>query len=147
MCWWDRAIYRGESARDVSNGAAGVAYGFTPGPRVTVWTQVDARLRDETNGESVVFVNETSFEALRGLWLKFSPQVRTEAGTVPGFLRYKLEANILPRTHWNVDIAYYRDQNRRNKFVTPYGDEPAASVPVILETATPGVIFASCARK
>ncbi|RPI52080.1 MAG: hypothetical protein EHM55_17380 [Acidobacteria bacterium] len=111
-------MFRSESAREVSNGAAGVAYGFSPASRVTVWTEVDARFRDETDGESVVFVNETSVEAIRGVWLKFSPQVRTEAGAVPGFVRYKLEANILPRTHWNVDIAYYRDQNRRNKFVT-----------------------------
>lgn len=112
------AIVRTESARDVRNGAAGVAYGFAPSPRVTVWTEIDARFRDETDGESLVFVNETSFEALRGIWLKFSPQVRTEAGTVPGFIRYKLEANILPRTHWNVDVAYYRDRNRRNNFIT-----------------------------
>jgi len=111
-------MFRSESARDVSNGAAGIAYGFSPASRVTVWTEVDARFRDETDGESLVFVNETSVEAIRGVWLKFSPQVRTEAGAIPGFVRYKLEANILPRTHWNVDIAYYRDRNQRNKFVT-----------------------------
>ena len=94
------------------------AYGFALGSRVTVWTQVDGKFRDEPDGDSVVFINETSFEAFRGIWLKFSPQIRTEAGTVPGFLRYKVEANLLPRTHWNVDVAYYRDQNRRTDFVT-----------------------------
>ena len=111
-------IYRTESEADVSNGAAGLAYGFALGSRVTVWTQVDGKFRDEPDGDSVVFINETSFEAFRGIWLKFSPQIRTEAGTVPGFLRYKVEANLLPRTHWNVDVAYYRDQNRRTDFVT-----------------------------
>jgi hypothetical protein len=104
--------------RDVSNGAAGLAYGFSPGSRVTIWTEADARFRDEDNGQSLVLVNETSVEAVRGVWLKFSPQLRTESGTIPGFVRMKLEANILPRTHWNVDVAYYRDSNRRNKLVT-----------------------------
>jgi hypothetical protein len=111
-------LYRTESAREPGNGLAGLAYGFSPASRVTIWTQVDGRFRDETDGNSLVFVNETSVEAYRGIWLKFSPQVRTEAGAIPGFLRYKLEANILPRTHWNFDIAYYRDKNRRNDFVT-----------------------------
>jgi len=111
-------IIRSESERDVRNSAAGLAYGFAPASRLTVWTQADARFRDETDGQSFLFVNETSVEAIRGVWLKFSPQLRTEAGAVPGFVRLKLEANLLPRTHWNVDIAYYRDKNRRNGFVT-----------------------------
>jgi hypothetical protein len=111
-------IVRGESDRDSRNGSAGVAYGFSPGSRVTVWTQADTRFRDGANGESLILVNETSFEAIRGVWLKFSPQLRTEDGAVPGFVRLKFEANLLPRTHWNVDIAYYRDRNRRSGFVT-----------------------------
>jgi hypothetical protein len=111
-------LFRTESVREVGNGLAGLAYGFSPAPRVTIWTEADARFRDEPSGRSLVLVNETSVEAIRGVWLKFSPQLRTEAGTIPGFVRLKLEANILPRTHWNVDIAYYREQNRRNKLVT-----------------------------
>jgi hypothetical protein len=115
-------MFRSESgvdfSREVRNGAAGIAYGFSPASRVTIWTEADARFRDEPNGQSLVLVNETSLEAVRGVWLKFSPQLRTESGTIPGFLRLKLEANILPRTHWNVDIAYYRDQNRRSTLVT-----------------------------
>jgi hypothetical protein len=115
-------LFRTESGegtrRDVSNGAAGVAYGFSPASRVTIWTEADARFRDEPNGQSLVLVNETSVEAMRGVWLKISPQLRTESGTIPAVLRLKLEANILPRTHWNIDVAYYRDQNRRSKLVT-----------------------------
>jgi hypothetical protein len=115
-------MFRDESGvgvtRQVRNSAAGLAYGFSPGSRVTIWTEADGRFRDEPNGTSLVLVNETSVEAIRGVWLKFSPQLRTESGTIPTFVRLKLEANILPRTHWNVDVAYYRDQNRRNKLVT-----------------------------
>jgi hypothetical protein len=116
------AMFRDDSgvgvSRQARNSAAGLAYGFSPGSRVTIWTEADGRFRDEPNGKSLVLVNETSVEAIRGLWLKFSPQLRTESGTIPAFFRLKLEANILPRTHWNVDVAYYRDQNRRNKLIT-----------------------------
>jgi hypothetical protein len=111
-------IIRSESASDPQNGAAGLAYGFSPWSRMTIWTQADAKFRDEEDGDSFVFANETSVEALRGIWLKVSPQVRTASGTTPSFLRWKLEANALPRTHWNVVVSYYRDQNRRSDIVT-----------------------------
>ena len=111
-------IFRSESATEVENSAAGVAYGFSPWSRMTIWTQADAKMRDEDEGNSFVFANETSVEALRGIWLKVSPQVKTETGATPGFLRWKLEANALPRTHWNVVVSYYRDKNRRSDIVT-----------------------------
>jgi hypothetical protein len=60
-----------------------------------------------------VVVNETSVEAYRGLWLKFSPQLRT-SGDAPGFSelrRLEVGADLLPRTHWNVNINYYRDHD------------------------------------
>jgi hypothetical protein len=81
---------------------------------VSVWTEVDANLQtQERGGHSWVAVNETSFEAYRGLWLKFSPQLRTSGG-VPGFSelrRLLFEADLLPRTHWNVGVSYYHDHN------------------------------------
>ena len=55
--------------------------------------------------------NETSIEVYRGLWLKFSPQLRTSDGT-PGssnLRRLSFAADLLPRTHWNVNVAYYLD--------------------------------------
>jgi len=57
-------------------------------------------------------VNETAVEAYRGLWLKFSPQPRTAGG--PGFSelrRLAFEADLLPRTHWNLGLSYYHDRN------------------------------------
>ncbi|HEX2454877.1 MAG TPA: hypothetical protein VHI99_14330, partial [Vicinamibacterales bacterium] len=62
-------------------------------------------------GRSWVVVNETSVEVYRGIWLKFSPQLRTSGGA-PGtsdLRRLAFEANLLPRTHWNVDVSYYHD--------------------------------------
>ena len=108
------AIYRHATDLDPKSGAVGGAFGFAPTPRLTIWTQVDANLQTEDRGgHSWAAVNETSFEAYRGLWLKFSPQLRTSGG-VPGFTelrRLLFEADLLPRTHWNVGVSYYHDHN------------------------------------
>jgi hypothetical protein len=73
---------------------------------------VDANLRAKAlGGHSWVVVNETAVEAYRGIWLKVSPQLHT-AGGEPGFSalrRLVLEADLLPRTHWNVGVSYYHD--------------------------------------
>jgi hypothetical protein len=108
------AMYRDSTDLDPKSGAIGGAFGFAPTSRVSVWTEVDANLQtQERGGHSWVAVNETSFEAYRGLWLKFSPQLRTSGG-VPGFSelrRLLFEADLLPRTHWNVGVSYYHDHN------------------------------------
>jgi hypothetical protein len=53
----------------------------------------------------------------RGIWLKFSPQIRTDYGdTSGGVVRLVLEADLLPRTHWNVDVSYYHDRARLSGF-------------------------------
>ena len=63
-------------------------------------------------GRSIVAVNETSYEVWRGLWLKFSPQIRTAGER--GFSelrRLQFEADFLPRTHVNIGVGYYHDHN------------------------------------
>jgi hypothetical protein len=108
------AAYRHSTDLDPKSGLIGAAFGFAPTPRLTIWTQVDASLETRARGgHSWVAVNETSFEAYRGLWLKFSPQLKTSGG-VPGFSelrRLLFEADLLPRTHWNVGVSYYHDHN------------------------------------
>ena len=108
------AIYRHSTDLDPKSGAVGGAFGFAPTPRISVWTEVDANLQTEARGgHSWIAVNETSVEAYRGLWLKFSPQLRTSGGA-PGFSelrRLMFEADFLPRTHWNVGVSYYHDHN------------------------------------
>lgn len=107
------AIYRHASALTPQSGAVGGALGFAPTPRMTVWTEVDLYSRDRTvGGRSIVAVNETSFEVVRGLWLKFSPQIRTAGER--GFSelrRLQFEADFLPRTHVNVGVSYYHDHD------------------------------------
>ena len=108
------AIFRQSTDLDPKTGAAGGAFGFAPTPRVSVWTEVDANLQTQDRGGTQwIVVNETGVEAYRGIWLKFSPQLRTSGGQI-GFSelrRLVFEADLLPRTHWNVDVSYYHDHN------------------------------------
>jgi hypothetical protein len=113
-------LYRAASDAAARNGMAGVAIGFAPTRRLTTWTEVDARKEQGLSGSpGYVLLNETSFEAYRGVWLKFSPQLLTEVGnTSGGTLRLAFEANLLPRARWNVDVSYYRDRGRESDLVT-----------------------------
>jgi hypothetical protein len=110
-------LVRGKSDLVPSNGATGLAFGFTPLHRLSMWTEVDARFQQGSpgspGGTAYILLNETAYEIFRGLWLKFSPQLRTDLGdTSGGFSRMVFEADLLPRTHWNVDVSYYRDRDR-----------------------------------
>ena len=113
-------IYRTASETAQRNGSSGLAFGVSPAARLTNWTQADVQFRDVPDGRSLILVNETAFEAVRGLWLKFSPQVRTASGNgaAPGVFRTAVEANFLLRTHFNVDASYYRDHDNLSKTVT-----------------------------
>jgi hypothetical protein len=113
-------LFRG-AARDVGqNGASGVAFGFAPTSRVSIWSEADARFQTGGAGpQAYTLLNETSVEVLRGLWLKFSPQLRTDFGnTSGGLFRMAFEADLFPRAHWNVDLSYYRDKNRLSSLTT-----------------------------
>jgi hypothetical protein len=107
------ALYRHRTDLDPRSGAAGAAFGFAPTSRVSIWTEVDRTLQTTAaGGDSWVVVNETSVEVYRGIWLKFSPQLRTSDGA-PGssqLRRLGFGADLLPRTHWNVNVVYYRDR-------------------------------------
>ena len=102
-------LFRAESDIAPKEGSAGLAFGFAPTSKLTIWSQGDVR-GDDLNGASFVFVNETAYEAVRGLWLKVSPQIRTESGPQPQIVRLALSATLLPRTHVNVNTTYYRDK-------------------------------------
>jgi len=107
-------LYRDATSLEPRNGATGIAFGIAPTRRLSIWTEVDAQFRQGTTGPpAYVLLNETSFEVFRGLWLKFAPQIRTDYGdTSGGTVRMNLEADLFPRTHWNVDVSYYHDRAR-----------------------------------
>jgi hypothetical protein len=105
-------FYHGSTNLDPKSGSVGGALGIAPASRVSIWTEVDESLQTKTlGGQQWVVVNETAVEAYRGIWLKFSPQFRSSGGQ-PGFSnqrRLVFEADLLPRTHWNVGVSFYRD--------------------------------------
>jgi hypothetical protein len=112
-------LFRAESDVAPRLGSAGVAFGFAPGPRVTTWTQVDGQFREGASSASYVIVNETALEVYRGIWLTVSPQARVGGGAaVPDLLRFGVGSVILPRTHFNVNVSYYRDRNRTSDITT-----------------------------
>jgi hypothetical protein len=108
------ALYRDSTDVDPRSGAAGGAFGFAPSSRVTLWTEVDADLKPEpAGGVTWLVVNETSVEVYRGIWLKFSPQFQTagEASGASDLRRLVFAADLLPRTHWHVNVSYYRERS------------------------------------
>lgn len=112
-------LYRAESDIAPRIGSAGVALGYAPGSRLTTWTQVDGQFVEGVSSASYVIVNETSLEVYRGIWLTVSPQARVGGGAaVPDLLRFGVGTVILPRTHFNVNVSYYRDRNRTSDVTT-----------------------------
>lgn len=112
-------LFRDASSLQSRQGAGGFALGFAPNAHVSVWTEANVLLQQGANGAVYTVVNETSVEAVRGIWLKFSPQLRTAPGdSSSGVLRAAFEVDVLPRTHWNVDGTYYVDRSRTNDLVT-----------------------------
>ena len=103
-------LYRDESLLESRHGAAGGAVGFAPWRRLTIWTEGDAHIRAGGGGTSLVFVNETAVEALRGVWFKVSPQGRTGTDLSPGAFRWNLGAHVLPRAHVDVGLDFYFDK-------------------------------------
>jgi hypothetical protein len=112
-------LYRDKTSLEPTNGAAGLAFGIAPARRLSIWTEADAQFQQGSSGApAYTLMNETAFEVFRGLWLKFSPQLRTEYGdTSAGIFRLALEADLLPRTHWNLGLSYYHDKTRSTGFV------------------------------
>ena len=105
-------FYRHQTDADPQSGALGAAFGLAPAHRLSIWTEADAKVQPKSaGGHSWVVVNETSVEVYRGIWLKVSPQVHTstEAPGSSDFRRIVFAADLLPRTHWNVNLSYYRD--------------------------------------
>ena len=106
------AFYRHSTDVDPQSGTVGAALGFAPTSRVSIWTEADANLQTKAvGGHSWVVVNETSVEVYRGIWLKFSPQLSTSGGRpgVSDLRRLAFAADLLPRTHWNLNVSYYHD--------------------------------------
>ena len=112
-------LFRAESEVEPRHGAVGVAFGYAPTSRLTTWTQVDGVFREGPGSTSYVLVNETSYEIYRGLWAVVTPQARVGGGAaVPDVLRFGVGGVFLPRTHFNLNVHYYRDRNKTSEITT-----------------------------
>lgn len=111
-------LYRDKTTLVPTSGGGGIAFGLAPTRRLSVWTEADAQFRQGSSGApAYTLLNETAFEVFRGMWLKVSPQLRTDYGdTSAGVFRWALEADLLPRTHWNLGLSYYHDKTRGTGF-------------------------------
>ena len=111
-------LVRDGSSAGPRGGSAGLAVGAAPVSRLTLWAQADARFRGSTatpGTRAYALLGDASLEVLRGAWIRLSPQLFTEFGdTSAGVVRMVVGVNLLPRTHWNVVLNWYRDRDRRS---------------------------------
>jgi hypothetical protein len=114
-------LHRGKADLESRSQLAGLALGFAPARRLNTWTEANVlKVQGVDGSPSYTLVNETALEVYRGLWLKLSPQLRTEVGnSSAGTVRLGFGADLLPRARWNADVSYYRDRSRgEGGFVT-----------------------------
>jgi hypothetical protein len=110
-------LVRGASQVEARNGSGGLALGLAPSRRISMWTEGDVEIHGRAT--AYVLLNETSVEVYRGIWIKVSPQWRTDVGdTGGGTFRTVVEADLLPRTHVNADVSLYRDVDHSSGLVT-----------------------------
>jgi hypothetical protein len=107
-------VFRDATDLEPRSGATGLALGYAPGSRVTLWTEADVRFREGSAGEpSYSLLALAACEVFRGVWLELSPQLLTQFGDASlGVFRINVGLNLLPRTHWNVVVSFYNDRDR-----------------------------------
>ena len=107
-------LYRGATDVGPRSTDTGVSFGYAPARWLATWTHADLRLQRLAASErSYIVANQTSVEAWRGIWLRVSPQVRWTAGDPRGEVRRMVYGlDFYPRTHWHVNLSYYRDHRR-----------------------------------
>ena len=105
------AVYRGASESGPSRTGGGLSFGYAPTAWLTTWTHADVQHQGlRTSSRSYIVANQTSVEVVRGLWLRVSPQVRWTDTDPRGEIRRMVYGlDFYPRTHWHVNVSYYRD--------------------------------------
>ena len=107
-------LYRGETDVGPRSTHTGASFGYAPVRWLVTWTHADLRLqRLARSDQTYIVANQTSVEALRGVWLRVSPQVRWTDKDPRGEVRRMVYGlDFYPRTHWHVSLSYYRDHLR-----------------------------------
>ena len=104
-------LHRARSSVADRSTDTGLSLGYAPVAWLTTWTHADVRFqRLGASGRSYIVANQTSVEALRGVWLRVSPQTRWTDNDPRGEVRRMVYGlDLYPRTHWHVNLSYYRD--------------------------------------
>ena len=105
------ALYRGASETAPRSTGTGLSFGYAPAPWLTSWTHADVQFQKlDASSRAYILANQTSVEALRGVWLRVSPQLRwTDIDPRGEVRRIVYGLDFYPRTHWHVNLSYYRD--------------------------------------
>ena len=105
------ALYRGASETAPRSTGTGLSFGYAPAPWLTSWTHADVQFQElDASSRAYILANQTSVEALRGVWLRVSPQLRwTDTDPRGEVRRIVYGLDFYPRTHWHVNLSYYRD--------------------------------------
>ncbi len=105
-------LHRGASEAAVRSTNTGLSFGYAPASWLTTWTHADVGFQQRTaSGRAYILANQTSVEAFRGLWLRISPQWRrTDTDPRGEVRRLVYGVDFYPRTHWHVNLSYYRDR-------------------------------------
>ena len=104
-------LHRGASEVDARSLNTGLSFGYAPVSWLTTWTHLDAGFQPRTASDrAYILANQTSVEAFRGVWLRISPQRRWTDTDPRGEVRRMVYGlDFYPRTHWHVNLSYYRD--------------------------------------
>ena len=105
-------LHRGASEAAARSTNTGLSFGYAPASWLTTWTHADVGFQQRTaSGRAYILANQTSVEAFRGLWLRISPQWRrTDTDPRGEVRRLVYGVDFYPRTHWHVNLSYYRDR-------------------------------------
>ena len=105
-------LHRGASEVAARSTNTGLSFGYAPVSWLTTWTHADVGFQRRTaSRRAYILANQTSVEAFRGLWLRISPQWRwTDTDPRGEVRRLVYGVDFYPRTHWHVNLSYYRDR-------------------------------------
>ena len=101
------ALYRGASETAPRSTGTGLSFGYAPAPWLTSWTHADVQFQKlDASSRAYILANQTSVEALRGVWLRVSPQLRwTDIDPRGEVRRIVYGLDFYPRTHWHVNLS------------------------------------------
>ena len=104
-------LHRGRSRVAARSTDTGLSFGYAPTARLTTWTHADVRFRRlRSSSRSYIVGHQTSLEAFRGVWFRIAPQTRWTDSDPRGEVRRMVYGlDLYPRTHWHVNLSYYRD--------------------------------------